>query len=480
VCGGVWAFLAYLHQWVPVGAHILARFVNPDRQAPGEAGEAAELKVVCAAMNRASDIRRVGIIFAGGPAPAANAVISAAATSFLEDGREAVGFFHGYSNLQDYHPVSRRLLPDEHYRVFEERDLRGMRNARGINIGTARSNPGKDIQTLADLEDGKKAARLRNVYNALVDLEIDALISIGGDDTLKTANFLYEFQKRLPPDARRVPIIHVPKTIDNDYRGIDFTFGFFTAVDVMAKELQNLRADAIATSGYFIVETMGRKAGWLSYGVAIAGEANLVLANEDITGDLCVSENGEQRLSMEALTDRIVDLVLHRERRSKHYGTVVLAEGLSELLPSDYLKNLPRDDHGHISLGQIDLGKAVAKLVGDRYEARTGRKKKFVGVQLGYESRCAPPHAFDVMLGSQLGIGAYRALVEEKLDGHMVSVLGQLDLAYVPFSELINPESLKTEVRFIERGSDFHRLARFLETRVDGILDWAPGRRLES
>jgi 6-phosphofructokinase 1 len=83
------------------------------------------------------------------------------------------------------------------------------------------------------------------------------------------------------------------------------------------------------------------------------------------------------------------------------------------------------------------------------------------------------------MLGSQLGIGAYRALVEENLDGHMVSVLGQLDLSYVPFHELVNATSLKTEVRLIKRGSDYHRLARFLETRTDKIVDWAPGRRHE-
>ena len=101
------------------------------------------------------------------------------------------------------------------------------------------------------------------------------------------------------------------------------------------------------------------------------------------------------------------------------------------------------------------------------------------GLQLGYESRCAPPHAFDVMLGSQLGIGAYRVLVEEGLDGHMVSVEGQLDLAYVPFKDLINPQTLKTEVRFIKTGSDYHRLARFLETRTDNIAEWSPGRRPE-
>jgi len=424
-------------------------------------------------------IKRVAIVFSGGPAPAANAVISSAAISFIEDNRQAIGFFHGYSNLQDYHPVTKRLLPDEHYRIFEERDLRGLRNTRGILIGTARSNPGKGIEKPEHLEDPARTQHLRNVYNALVDLEIDALISIGGDDTLKTANFLYEFQKRLPDKHRHVQVVHLPKTIDNDYRGIDFTFGFFTAVDVMAKELQNLRADALATGSYFIVETMGRKAGWLSYGVAIAGEANLVLGVEDVSGDLVVEEGGEPRLSLDALCDRIVDLILTRERRGKHYGTVVLAEGLAEMLPPSQIRDLPRDEHGHLSLGRIDVGRLVAQKVQQRYAESTGRKKKVTGLQLGYESRCAPPHAFDVMLGSQLGIGAYRALVEENLDGHMVSVTGQLDLSYVPFRELVNAASLKTEVRLIQPGSDYHRLARFLETRTDKIMDWSPGRRPE-
>ena len=431
-------------------------------------------------VRKGDHIKRVAIVFSGGPAPGANAVISSAAISFLEDDRQVIGFFHGYSNLENYHPVTHRLLPDEHYRIFELKDLSGMRNTRGIVIGTARANPGKGIDKPADLEDPKKTQRLRNVYNALVDLEIDALISIGGDDTLKTANFLHEYQKRLPAEARRVQVVHLPKTIDNDYRGIDFTFGFFTAVDVMAKELQNLRADAMSTGSYFVVETMGRKAGWLSYGVAIAGEANLVLAVEDVQDDLATTdEKGQPCLSLDALVDRIVDMMIAREKRGKHYGTVVLAEGLAEMLPESQIKDLPRDEHGHLSLGRMDLGKLVAMLVTKRYEERTKRKKKVTGLQLGYESRCAVPHAFDVMLGSQLGIGAYRALVEENLDGHLVSVMGQLDLAYVPFRELVNPATLKTEVRFIQTGSDYHRLARVLETRTDRIVDWAPGRRQE-
>jgi len=426
------------------------------------------------------EVRRVGIIFAGGPAPAANAVISAAGISLLDHDREVIGFFHGYSNLQEYHPITNRLLPDRHYRLLQQRDLRGLRNTRGILIGTSRANPGKGIESAADLLDPAKTERLRSVYTALVDLGIDGLISIGGDDTLKTANYLYAWQRTLPPEAKRVRIVHVPKTIDNDYHGIDFTFGFFTAVDVMAKEVENLRADASASSSWFIVETMGRKAGWLSYGVAIAGEADLVLAGEDVDDSLLRGEGEHRHLDPVLLANRVVDTILSRERLDdKHHGLVVLAEGLAELMPEALLGDPGRDDHGHLSLGKADLGKLMAGVVADRYLARTGRRKKVTGVQLGYESRCAPPHAFDVMLGSQLGIGAWRALVEEGLDGHLVSVTGQLDLRFVPFSQLVHPETLRTEVRFIPPGSDFHRLARFLEARTAPSSDWGPGARRE-
>ena len=434
-------------------------------------------------------VKRVALVFSGGPAPAANAVIAAAATSFLEAGIEVLGIFHGYTNLQDYDPVTHPMRESEHYRVLAPEDIRGIRNSRGIIIGTARVNPGSAIDSPTDLLDPEKTERLRRIHHALVDLGVDALISIGGDDTLKTANFLYEYQRHHVADDDRVRVVHVPKTIDNDYRGIDFTFGFFTAVDVMAKELLNLRADCIATSSYFIVETMGRKAGWLSYGVAIAGEASMVLSSEDVHDDLAIEEStrdpvtGESsteiRLSVTALVDQIVDLILEREKRGQYYGTVVLAEGLAEMLPENALVGLPRDEHGHIRLSAFDLAKMVSDRVQTRYEERTGRRKKVRHIQLGYESRCAPPHAFDVMLGSQLGIGAFRALVEEELDGHMVSVSGQLDLHYVEFSKLIDPHSLHTEVRLIEAGSDFHRLARFLETQTGRRFAWSPGLRFE-
>lgn len=428
-------------------------------------------------------VRRIGIVFSGGPAPAANAVIAAAAISFLHQDREVIGFFHGYSNLQDYHPVTHRLLPDVHYKILRESDVNGLRNTRGIIIGTSRANPGRGISQPSDLLDATATEPLRNVYNALVDLEIDALVSIGGDDTLKTANYLYAFQQALPEKARRVRVVHLPKTIDNDYFGIDFTFGFFTAVDFMAREVQNLRADAMATSSWFIVETMGRKAGWLSYGVAIAGEANLVIGLEDIRGALVLegTEDSEPRLDIQALADCVVEVMMTRERKfNRHYGVVVLAEGLAEMLPDDMLQAVPRDEHGHLSLSRIDVAKILASAVAERYRARTGRKKKLIALQLGYEARCAIPHAFDVMLGSQLGIGAYRALVEEGLDGHMVSVSGQLDLHYVPFRELVDPDSLVPRVRFIEAGSDYHRLARFLESRSEVASGLIPVPRKET
>lgn len=155
-----------------------------------------------------------------------------------------------------------------------------------------------------------------------------------------------------------------------------------------------------------------------------------------------------------------------RDREGKEFGVIVLAEGLAEFLPNRYLDGVPRDDHGHISISQVNLARTFSKLVADEYRRQAGRSRKVTGLQLGYEARCAQPHAFDVMLGSQLGVGAYRALAEEGLDGVMVSASGQLALHYVAFEKLVNPETLVTVVRYIESGSDFHRLARFLETYI--------------
>jgi ATP-dependent phosphofructokinase / diphosphate-dependent phosphofructokinase len=424
-----------------------------------------------------SNIRRVAILFAGGPAPAANAVISTAAVSFLRNNIEVYGILNGYSHLVEYTPDHSMAEGRDYIRITHG-VLKRTRNSQGILIGTARTNPGKNVSSPAHLKDAERVAPLKTVYDALVSMDVDALISIGGDDTLKTANKFKLYQEQLPAGSKRIPVVHLPKTIDNDYSGIDFTFGYFTAVEVLAGEIRNLLADAESTRSYFVAETMGRSAGWLAYGAAIAGEASLVISVEDITGKFEGSEQttdpktGKSTLRRIMNVDEVVKRIVatmrvREEAEGKEFGVIVIAEGLAEFLPNTHIEGVPRDEHGHIAVAKLSLGRLFADLVAKEYTKQTGRNRKLSGVQLGYECRCARPQAFDVMLGSQLGVGAYRALVEKRLDGVMVSVLGQLQLNYVPFNQLVDPTTLVTVVRYIEPNSDFHRLARFLETYVN-------------
>jgi len=435
------------------------------------------MTTLSATLHPDSNIHRVAILFAGGPAPAANAVISTCAVSFLRNDIEVVGVLYGYSNLVEFGP-ERPMQEGRDYVLIDHKMLKRTRNSQGIMIGTARSNPGKLVTEPAHLSDPQRTAPLAKVHGALVSLGVDALVSIGGDDTLKSANKFKLFQEYLPPEAKRIPIVHLPKTIDNDYMGIDFTFGYFTAVETLASEIRNLLADAEANRAYFLTETMGRSAGWLAYGAAIAGEASLVISVEDITGrfrtvesftDPTTGETIERPvMKVEQVVERIVRTIRVREERDhKEFGVIVMAEGLAEFLPLEYLEGVPRDEHDHIAISKVNLGVRFASMVAKEYTRQTGRKRKITGLQLGYESRCARPHAFDVMLGSQLGVGAFRALVEERLDGVMVSISGQLDLIYVDFASLVDQQSLVTVVRYVKPGSDFHRLARFLETHVN-------------
>src|SRR5271166_1831449 len=417
-------------------------------------------------------IQRVAILFAGGPAPAANAVISTAASTCLRHDIEVVGILNGYAHLTDFGP-EHAMEEGRDYIKLDQTRLKRSRNTRGIMIGTARTNPGKDVSHPSHLSDPKRTAPLRTVYSALRSLGVDALVSIGGDDTLKTANKFKMFQDRLPAGEKRIAVVHVPKTIDNDYPGIDFTFGYFTAVETLASEIRNLLADAEATRGYFIAECMGRSAGWLAYGAAIAGEASLALSVEDLDEKLCTQEtltdpktgvtDTRKIMDIGKVVDLILTAMLVREAEGKQFGVIVLAEGMAQFLPSSYLEGVKFDEHGHISLAQTNLARTMVKAVEAEYKKRTGKSKRITGLQIGYEARCALPHAFDVILGSQLGVGAYRALVENGLDGVLISCSGQLNLHYVPFETLVDPDTLVTVVRFIQTGSDFHRLARFLE-----------------
>ncbi|MDO4558591.1 MAG: 6-phosphofructokinase, partial [Planctomycetia bacterium] len=370
----------------------------------------------------------------------------------------------------------------------------GLRNANGIMIGTARVNPGKLLKKPEDLRDPEKTAPMRRTWEALCSLGVDALISLGGDDTLTTAAKFKLWQDTLPEDAKRIRVVHLPKTIDNDYAGIDFTFGYFSAVEFLASECYNLLADARSTGTYYVAQVMGRAAGWLAYGAAIAGEASFVVSLEDIaedwwteeptvnpkTGDSVLGEDGKpvmrKIVRLDLLVSRIADQVMARMKAGMDYGVIVMAEGIAEFLPlSDIrecvseseFRSLEPDSFGHFPVSQLKYSSYVGRKVAAVVAEKTGAKKKFVGLQFGYEIRCNRPVAFDVVLGSQLGCGAYRALCEQDRNGVMVSVDERFDLIYRKFEELINYEKLRATPRPIFPGESMHMLARYLETRTD-------------
>ena len=173
-------------------------------------------------------------------------------------------------------------------------------------------------------------------------------------------------------------------------------------------------------------------------------------------------------MNVDEVVNRLVATMVTREQNEgKEFGVMVLAEGLAEYLPMNYLQGVARDEHGHIAVSQLNLCRLFSKLVADQYTRGDRQPAQDHRPANRLRGPLRQPHAFDVMLGSQLGVGAYRALVEERLNGVMVSVSGQLDLNYVPFEKLVDPETLVTMVRYVRPNSDFHRLARFLETYVN-------------
>jgi 6-phosphofructokinase 1 len=270
-------------------------------------------------------------------------------------------------------------------------------------------------------------------------------VSIGGDDTLKTANYL---------SLMGFPVIHIPKTIDNDYYGIPWTFGYWTAVDTAQKIMLNLKADAQATDSFFIVELMGRKAGWITYAAGIASEAILMISAEDVPGDT---------LDLHDMVDRITEVIIQRENDQKPYGVIAISEGLVDKLPDD-LKPREKDRHGNLIFSEAKISSLIADLVKERYKDKTGLSVKLTPKQIGYEIRSGHPTAFDVVMGSMLGYGAAKFYMDG-LFGVMVSVTDNFDIMAVPFSELIEKDTLLTRLRDVPRGSDFFTLKSNLQYR---------------
>ena len=391
-----------------------------------------------------SKFERVGVLFSGGPAPSANAVISSIALTLLDNHIPVIGIMRGYEYLQDFNKNYPKLRKDVHY-GFITPEITKARNRSGVFLRTSRANPGKDIKTMEDLNDPEKNSKLKNILDAFEYLELGALISIGGDDTLKTANFLW---------LMGFPIIHIPKTIDNDYYGIPWTFGYWTAVDVAQKILLNLKADAQATDSYFIVELMGRKAGWITYAAGLAAESILMISAEDIEGEV---------LDLDDLGEKIADIILCRENDKKPYGVIAVSEGLADRLPPD-LKPQTVDKHGNIVLSEAKVAARLAEVARAKYKEKTGLDVKITPKQIGYEIRSAHPTGFDVVMGSMLGYGASHYCLQEQF-GVMVSVTDNFDIKAVPFSELVDSKTMLTKLRDVPRGSDFFNLKESLSYR---------------
>lgn len=393
-------------------------------------------------MNGYNGNKKVGLVFSGGPAPSANAVISSASLSFINNKIQTIGFFHGFEFLENFDPLNRySLIKDVHYEVLEA-TISHIRNLRGVYLKTSRANPGKSIKCKEDLNDPGKNQKLLHILKAFDSLDIGYLVTIGGDDTLKTANYL---------SLLGMPVIHIPKTIDNDYYGISWTFGYWSAVQTCKEIILNLRADSESTNSYFIVELMGRKAGWITYAAGIAGEAIMMISAEDVPGD---------EMNLEKLADQVVDVIIGREKLHKFYGLICVGEGLADKLP-EHLKPTEKDKHGNIIMGTAEVGRIIREAVKRRYYERTGRKKKITYKQIGYETRTAQPISFDVVLGSMLGFGAYKLFSRQEFNA-MVSVSDNFQIVAVPFSQLIDEETLLTKLRDVPRGSDFFELKEAL------------------
>jgi len=444
-----------------------------------------------------TDIKKVAILFSGGPAPTANAVIGSAAICFARAGIEVYGFKNGYTHLANYQDGQQWEEGKQFLRLDQNEfvSCEGFRTYQGIMIGTARVNPGKSLKTPDDLKDAEKTAPLMTVYKALRSLGIDALISIGGDDTLTTAAKFKLVMDNLPASEKRIKVIHLPKTIDNDYQGIDFTFGYFTAVEMLATQIRNLVADSEATGACYIAQLMGRKAAWLAYGASIAGEGSMVIGLEDIhpswygteptldpeSGKEIMGADGKplmrQVFDVQKIVNRCVDVMQAREAEGKTSFVGIISEGLAEYLPlseikmccsDDLYRSLKPDSFGHFPVSQLKYSDRLGRLITEEYKRRTGKSRKIVGLQFGYEVRCNQATAFDVILGSQIGVGAYRALAELGKNGVMISVGKTMDLAYPAFEELIDMSRLRAYERPIAVGSDIHQLARYLEGWVKG------------
>lgn len=310
---------------------------------------------------------RIGMLTGGGDCPGLNPVIRAAVRKAYNEGYEIIGIKNGWKGLIENDTIKLDLAA-----------ISGILPKGGTILGTSRTNP------------YKKEGGIERVKENYKKLGLDALIAVGGEDTLGVASKL--IKDGIPN------IIGVPKTIDNDLPCTDYTFGFDTALNTAMECIDKLHTTAESHHRIIVVEVMGRHAGWIAVEAGIAGGADVILIPE-IPIDI----------------NEVCELIKKRHSRGKTFSIIVVAEGAKFKESDLVLKEERLDEFGHVRLGGI--GDALAQEIEKRtrYETRVS--------VLGHIQRGGSPTAFDRILGTRFGTKAV-ALIKQRRFGRMVALSG--------------------------------------------------------
>ena len=340
---------------------------------------------------------RIGVLTGGGDCPGLNAVIRAIVrTGALEHGFEFTGFRDGWRG-----PLTADTV------ALDVQAVRGILPRGGTILGSSRTNPLAD----AAAEGGRSG--IERIKGNLAQLGVDALIAIGGEDTLGVAARLHE-------DG--VQVVGVPKTIDNDLSATDYTFGFDTAVNIAMEAIDRLHTTAESHHRALIVEVMGGHAGWIALHAGIAGGANVILIPE-------------QPFDIE----QVCAWVEHRFQ-TRYAPIVVVSEGAHPKAQSEALVADQLDAFGHVRLG------GVGQLLAAEIEQRTGKEARCA--VLGHIQRGGTPTAFDRVLATRFGVSAIGA-VRDGAFGCMVALRGT-DIVRVSLDEATREPKLVSPERYAE------------------------------
>jgi 6-phosphofructokinase 1 len=338
---------------------------------------------------------RVGVLTGGGDCPGLNAVIRAVVRRGVQEyGLEFVGFRDGWRG-----PLDADTVP------LDVPAVRGILPRGGTILGSSRTNPFKESSR------GRSGAE--RIKDNLSRLGVGALIVIGGEDTLGVA-------ARLQADG--IPVVGVPKTIDNDLGATDYTFGFDTAVNIATEAIDRLHTTAESHRRALVVEVMGRHAGWIALHAGMAGGANVILIPE-----------------RPFEIDRVCAYVEHRFQ-TRYAPIVVVAEGAHPVGDELSLSSGAVDSFGHVRLG------GVGQFLAGEIEKRTGKEARCT--VLGHVQRGGTPTAFDRVLATRFGLHAVQAVHEEAF-GTMVALRGT-QIGLVPIAEATRELKLVPPDRYSE------------------------------